>query len=138
MAKQLQSARTSAFNRQNGCCFYCGFAMWQDNPKEFAKQHGLTAAQARHFQCTAEHLVARQDGGSNARQNIAAACLICNSRRHKRSGCAPAAEQYRAMVVKRVMVGGWLPFRPKPVSENRYQASNAGQPYPAGQISCGP
>ncbi|WP_254782667.1 HNH endonuclease, partial [Lysobacter sp. yr284] len=31
--------------------------------------------------CTAEHLIARHEGGRNRRENIAAACWLCNQRR---------------------------------------------------------
>ena len=110
MANQLKNSRLSAFKRQKGRCYYCGFLMWRSNQEQFAKQHGLTAAQARHFQCTAEHLVSRQDGGSNAQYNIVAACITCNQRRHKRNN-PPCPETYLALVSGRVREGKWFPFR---------------------------
>ena len=79
----IKSHRKSAFTQQNGKCCYCGFHMWQDSAESFAKLHGITVKQARHFQCTAEHLQARQDGGRDVRENIAAACIRCNKLRHR-------------------------------------------------------
>ncbi len=103
--------RRAAFHRQNGKCCYCGFPMWQDSPELFAKQRGISVKQARHFQCTAEHLLARQDGGKDSRVNIAAACIRCNQRRHKRK-VAVSAEKFRCHVQKRVRKGGWHVVRP--------------------------
>ena len=108
---QIARSRSNAFKHQHGRCYYCGFVMWQSNQELFSKQHGLTLAQSRHLQCTAEHLVARQDGGSNAQGNIVAACVTCNQRRHKRA-TPPTPERYLALVAQRVRVGKWFPFRP--------------------------
>lgn len=102
----LKKLRKTAFTKQNGKCCYCGFHMWQDSAESFAKQHGITVKQARHFQCTAEHLQARQEGGRDVRENIAAACIRCNQLRHKRKKPMPP-EQYQQLVVSRVSKGGW-------------------------------
>ncbi|WP_277374865.1 HNH endonuclease [Pseudomonas sp. AA-38] len=83
--------------------------MWLDSAESFAIQHGITVKQARHFQCTAEHLQARQDGGRDVPGNIAAACIRCNQLRHKRKKPMPA-EKYLQHVVKRVSKGGWHPL----------------------------
>jgi len=104
--KSLQKHRKSAFERQNGKCYYCGFSMWQGSVEAFAKHHGLTMKQARHFQCTAEHLVARQDGGRDGYWNIAAACIRCNQLRHKRK-VPMKPEQYKTYVRNRIEKGGW-------------------------------
>lgn len=103
---KLSVIRTLAFSRQQGRCYYCGCPMWQSNPDQFAHRHGVTPRQARAFQCTAEHLLARQDGGKDAPENIAAACLECNRRRHKRKHdmSAPA---YLAHVRSRMSHGRW-------------------------------
>ncbi|MFI8608002.1 HNH endonuclease [Pseudomonas sp. NPDC077649] len=107
----IQKHRKTAFTQQNGKCCYCGFRMWLDSADTFAKQHGITVKQARHFQCTAEHLQARQDGGRDARSNIAAACIRCNQLRHQRKNpMAPA--QYQQHVKRRVKKGGWHSARP--------------------------
>jgi hypothetical protein len=65
---RLQKHRQSAFIAQQGRCIYCGCNMG-NHP-------------------TAEHLQARQDGGTDRRDNIAAACWRCNYRRHADRDCA--------------------------------------------------
>lgn len=102
----LQKHRQSAFAQQNGKCCYCGFVMWLDSPESFAETHGLSVKQARFFQCTAEHLHARQNGGGNIRSNIAAACIRCNRLRRARK-VAMSPEQYQCHVQKRIRKGGW-------------------------------
>jgi 5-methylcytosine-specific restriction endonuclease McrA len=102
----LKKHRQFAFDRQNGKCCYCGFQMWCDSPERFAQQYGLSLAQAWHFQCTAEHVVARQDGGKDEASNIVAACWRCNQLRHKRK-CPPTAIKYQEHVQRRLNQGGW-------------------------------
>ncbi len=63
MPGKIQNLRATAFSRQAGLCFYCNMPMWTDNPQEFALKQGFTLKQAERFQCTAEHLQARQEGG---------------------------------------------------------------------------
>lgn len=105
------SARHSAFSRQHGRCYYCDQPMWLTDSDGFAMRHDLTRAQARWLQATAEHLTARQDGGGNG-LNIVAACLRCNSTRHaRRPHCAPDPARYRARVQTRMAQGRWHPFR---------------------------
>lgn len=113
MAKNpLVRLRKSAFDRQKGKCCYCGFVMWRDNPEGFAQHHKITLRQARHFQCTAEHLRARKDGGTDTSVNIAAACSLCNSRRHRYlSPLSPA--DYQVFVQKKVRKGGWHSCHPE-------------------------
>jgi 5-methylcytosine-specific restriction endonuclease McrA len=53
-------------------------------------------------------LVSKQDGGRDTQSNIAAACLLCNQRRHKRKD-APEPQEYKDLVQKRVSKGGWHP-----------------------------
>ena len=81
-AYRLKKYRRQAFKKQGGRCFYCRKPMWLGSAEEFADKYGITEIQAEPFQCTTEHLVARQDGGKDVRENIAAACLRCNSERH--------------------------------------------------------
>ncbi|WP_243737062.1 HNH endonuclease [Cupriavidus sp. L7L] len=57
----------------------------------FAATFHLSTRQARHLQCTAEHLHARVDGGSDSQSNIVAACQFCNARRHRRKAARDAA-----------------------------------------------
>ena len=82
--KLLKRLRADAFARQNGLCFYCGQPMWLDDCAAFAREYGLTLRQARRRQCTAEHLIARKDGGRESASNIVAACRGCNQTRHRR------------------------------------------------------
>jgi 5-methylcytosine-specific restriction endonuclease McrA len=58
--------------------------MWQEGKKKFAEKYGISELAATRFQCTAEHLKARSDGGSNDTNNIVAACYFCNHTRHTR------------------------------------------------------
>ncbi len=103
----LQRLRTLAFCAQAGRCFYCGLPMWNRSTDEL-KAFGLRARTAAPLRCTAEHLVAQQDGGKDAAGNIAAACWLCNTRRHKRK-TPPPPEVYRAFVQKRLARGKWHP-----------------------------
>lgn len=99
---KIQRLRTLAFHAQAGRCCYCGLRMWLHCPSEL----GLRARSALPLQCTAEHLVAKQDGGKDVAENIAAACWLCNSRRHKRKA-PPNPTAYGAFVRKRVARGKW-------------------------------
>ena len=106
---KLQRLRTQAFHAQRGLCCYCGLPMWQASPDEL-KPFGLCARTVAPLRCTAEHLQAQQDGGRNKQSNIAAACLFCNSHRHKgRANAAPAPEVYKAHITKRMAKGKWHP-----------------------------
>lgn len=66
---------------------------------------GESSGYAR-LQCTAEHLVARGEGGPDCDANIVAACAHCNRTRHKRISL-PKPEAYRQDVAKRVKRGAW-------------------------------
>lgn len=98
--------REAAAERQGGRCIYCGVLMCRGNPRDFAARFGLRPAQAIGLSCTAEHFVARQDGGGNALSNIAAACSNCNRRRHCRKQ-PPDPVAYRMLVSRRVQAGKW-------------------------------
>ena len=84
MATRIARHRHSAYASQSGRCYYCGFLMWEKDVSAFARTHNITCSRAQAFRCTAEHLQAKKDGGTNAVQNIVAACFCCNSRRHRR------------------------------------------------------
>ena len=84
MPSKLASHRKSAFDRQAGRCYYCGYRMWLKRPEELAALAPLSNRTAAHLQCTAEHLIARCDGGSESATNIVAACRFCNQLRHQR------------------------------------------------------
>jgi hypothetical protein len=57
----LQLLRRAACREQRGLCFHCCQPMVKP---------------------TAEHLIARRDGGADTRGNVVAACLSCNHSRH--------------------------------------------------------
>ncbi|MGZ3765951.1 MAG: HNH endonuclease [Mucilaginibacter sp.] len=57
--------------------------MWSHNAVELVSEYDLTLKQARHFQCTGEHLEAHSQGGTVAQANIVAACRFCNQTRHR-------------------------------------------------------
>ena len=71
--------------------------MWEKSPEAFARKYKITPAEAKQFQCTAEHLKARVDGGRNSKGNIVAACLACNQNRHRRSE-APDPTAYKEQI----------------------------------------
>ena len=108
--KSLIKPRSIAFSRQSGCCFYCGQPMWSGSPVEFASKHKITIGQAKRFQCTGEHLTPHHDGGTSSQNNIVAACLFCNQKRHKRKD-APPPEQYKELIHQRMNQGRWHDVR---------------------------
>lgn len=97
MSKVIPKNRLLAFEKQEGRCYYCRVPMWLENKREFAAKHRITKKLAKRLRCTAEHLNARKDGGKNNRENIAAACLYCNSTRHRASE-ALSPNEYRKHV----------------------------------------
>ncbi|ATE70786.1 HNH endonuclease [Lysobacter capsici] len=103
----IQHLRTQAFRAQQGLCYYCDLPMWERSPDELTPLC-LSPRKAASLRCIAEHLIAQQDGGRAVRGNIAAACWICNSRRHKRK-FPPSPDAYRALVQKRMARGKWHP-----------------------------
>ena len=108
MPKPLTKNRLIAVKRQKGRCFYCDFPMWIGKPTEFIRKFHLNSRGAARFQCTAEHLVAKQDGGTNTRHNIVAACRFCNHTRHKISS-PPDPKNYHNHVMHRLKAGKWHP-----------------------------
>lgn len=108
MSKSLASLRKAALTQQGGTCFYCRLPIWESDPEPFRHRFGLSRRQVRPLRATAEHLIARQDGGNNARENIVAACLYCNQKRH-RYKCPPSPKELRERVQRRMALGGWHP-----------------------------
>ena len=100
--------RLAAFNRQEGRCYYCGLPMWLKNPADFATKYKISEGDASRFQCTAEHLKAKQDGGTDSRENIVAACRFCNAIRH-RIAQPPSSAAYQQRVRRRISAGKWHP-----------------------------
>ena len=107
MPSKLARHRNSAFIFQSGRCYYCNFPMWESNLESYAQLHNISKSQAKFFRCTAEHLVARQDGGKDTEKNIVAACVWCNQKRHSRK-LAPPPNEYRQLVKQRLLDGRWF------------------------------
>lgn len=106
MSSNLSKKRLAAFNKQSGCCYYCGSPMWEGSQKEFANKNKITKKYAARFQSTAEHLLARCDGGKDIESNIVAACIFCNRNRHQRKKpLGPPG--YKALIQKRLQQGKW-------------------------------
>ena len=105
MPSRIQALRRQAFQHQQGRCFYCSVAMWLTSPTELAG-HTAQHSTYQRLRCTAEHLIARCDGGINSFENIVAACAHCNATRHKRKR-PPEPSVYRAEVLARIRNGAW-------------------------------
>jgi hypothetical protein len=108
--KKLQKLRHQAFVRQGCRCFYCSLPMWECDLLDFSARYGIGPRKAKHLRCTAEHLIAQQDGGNETSQNIAAACLWCNRMRHaRRHDKAPSPENYKKRVSQLINKRRWHP-----------------------------
>jgi len=106
MPTKIVQYRHQAFLEQAHRCYYCDFLMWESDPEAFANTHGISLVQAQRFKCTAEHLVARSDGGTDARANIVAACLHCNQTRHRMKP-APTPDALRQLIFKQLRNKSW-------------------------------
>ena len=106
MPKTLIKSRQNAYQSQSGCCIYCFKPMWLQTPELFAYKFNLTKRQVKLYQCTAEHLLPRQDGGKDSLINIVAACKYCNQQRHRSKSALPP-EKYQQHVQKRVAQEKW-------------------------------
>ena len=106
MFNPIAHYRAQAYAAQHGRCFYCHVEMCNGHPAPFAQSHGISIAQAQLLECTAEHLIARKDGGRNTRENIVAACRTCNNRRHLRKRPLPP-DLHRARVQRAMARGRW-------------------------------
>ncbi len=105
---KLAKLRFAAFTRQCGRCIYCGLHMIPpDAVDQFAVKLSLSPKAALGVTATAEHLHAQCDGGRDTAENIAAAHLVCNQRRH-RMRPAPDPVKYAAIVQTQLAQGGWL------------------------------
>lgn len=112
MASTIAKNRFHAFEAQAHRCYYCGYPMWLSSPDEVVRRLGITIPQALMLRCTAEHLRAQCDGGTNHRDNIAAACISCNRKRHARKASRDPFE-FKALVTRRLEAGRWHSFKPK-------------------------
>jgi hypothetical protein len=105
---KLRNIRLRAVESQQSLCFYCNLPMAASAAElqSFAREHRLSEPEARQLLATAEHLVARCDGGGNISSNIVAAHLICNMRRHRTPTPMPP-DTYRNRVQIRCRQGKW-------------------------------
>ncbi len=110
MSNNISKQRLAAFKKQSGKCYYCGCMMWLKNRKQFALEHCISELEASRFQCTGEHLLAKSDGGDISYKNIVAACLFCNSTRHKMKK-PPVPAKYKSHIQTRLSKGKWHPLR---------------------------
>lgn len=108
MSNTIAKFRLEAFHNQKGLCFYCKSRMWLTDIGSFANKHAIPKATAVRFQCTAEHLTARCEGGKTNKSNIVAACRFCNTKRHQRKN-PPDPDQYLTYIKKQLGRGKWLP-----------------------------
>lgn len=108
MPRSVRKFRKQAYVKQQGRCCYCNARMWLEDPTRFAVGAKISLRASRLFLCTAEHLVPKCEGGPDSASNIAAACLFCNARRHRRHS-ALSADAYSDLVRRRIQSGRWLP-----------------------------
>lgn len=108
MSRSYLKYRARAYHRQSGRCYYCSAKMWLGQPGNFTSQFNISRRDLTRFQCTAEHLTARQDGGIDEQENIVAACRFCNSNRHKMRRPLSAGA-YRRRVFDRLKKSKWHP-----------------------------
>ena len=108
MSHSLKKIRARAFDSQEGKCFYCKFPMWLVDPCVHPLWATTSARALHRLQCTAEHKVARMDGGSNTRRNVVAACRFCNHSRHRRRQPL-SSKRFKKLVASRIRNGKWHP-----------------------------
>ena len=118
MPTLLVKSRHHAYICQSQRCFYCNAPMWEGDPTSFVAQYRVPKRLAQRLQCTAEHLTPKCDGGADSKENIVAACLHCNSTRHK-FRTPPDPERYRQHVQRRVAQGKWQPKPLQPLLRSR-------------------
>lgn len=107
----LQRIRIQAFHAQGGRCYYCQLPMWIASPPSLPAAGGVKRLTSQALRCTAEHLIAKCDGGRDQAANIVAVCEFCNRRRHRRK-CALPAERFRELVSRRMAIGKWHGLSP--------------------------
>src|SRR6187551_1045811 len=100
---RLQKLRNEAAEAQHWLCFYCALPMGgEGSPWQMALE-----PLGKAFAASAEHLVARCEGGRDTRGNIAAAHARCNHRRHRRRRVM-TPERFAAFVQRRIGSGRWF------------------------------
>ena len=105
---RISRNRHLAFRRQDGRCIYCSLRMFLGSLDVIAMQLGISRRAASLVQCTAEHLLARQDAGTDSAGNIAAAHGYCNRLRHRRRTVS-SPDAFERYVQRRVSSGKWWP-----------------------------
>lgn len=98
--------RNRQMKAQGGLCFYCEQPMWLQDINGFCARHTISRNQALSLKCTAEHLVARMDGGVDADSNIVAACHYCNQARH-RASVPLSPPDFKQEALRLLTVGKW-------------------------------
>lgn len=108
---KLIKLRIRAFFAQRCRCIYCNLPIWEPAYKErFSEALGIPQILLPHLRSTAEHLFARQEGGTDSRFNIAAACHWCNWKRHAhRNDCAPDPQHFLQEVRRAMKAKLWHP-----------------------------
>jgi 5-methylcytosine-specific restriction endonuclease McrA len=105
-AKKVSNIRNQKMKSQSGRCYYCKRPMWVGDLQKFCQSLGLSPKQARLFQCTAEHLKPKSEGGGDTKDNLVAACKFCNQTRHVAK--TPLSHSaYLVKVRKRLFAGKW-------------------------------
>lgn len=84
--------------------------MWLQDIKGFCTQFSLAKDMALNLKCTAEHLVARTEGGPDTDDNIVAACHFCNQARH-RTEPVLSPDQFCVHVRQELQAGRWHGLR---------------------------
>lgn len=109
MAGTIAKRRERRWIEQHGLCHYCRQPMWTgaNGRQAFAEAFRVSERFAAAFQCTAEHLKPRGEGGTDRAENIVAACRFCNVTRHRRARPL-APEAYALHVRRRLGKGHWL------------------------------
>ena len=80
--------------------------MWLQDINGFCVKYELSRDQALALKCTAEHLIARTDGGVDSDENIVAACHYCNQARHEGEE-ALVSQAFKHYVLKELSIGKW-------------------------------
>ena len=108
MKRAISRGRKRAFLSQRKHCFYCELPIWntEKERRQLMARHDLTEDAVKSLQCTAEHVQARKDDGTNEEANIVAACLRCNRARHE-GGAGTTPLQHRQRVADAMAEGVW-------------------------------
>ena len=81
--------------------------------EHFMARTKRTKKETQLLRVTAEHLEAACDGGTDAKENIVAACITCNRGRHQRKVPKTASDHYQ-FVSSRISQGRWFPWNGRP------------------------